>query len=289
MTARVHPTAVVDPAAELQDGVEIGPHAIIGPQVVLGEGTQVGAGAQVYGPTVLGRENRIYPMAAVGFEPQDLKFRGEETRLQVGDRNHFREFATVHRGTAAGGALTVVGSDNLFMAYSHVAHDSHVGNRCVLVNSATLAGHVTVEDDATIGAFSAVHPFTRVGTHAYIGGYSVITMDALPYVKTVGQKPVCIGLNTIGLRRKGFDREQLARLRAAYRIVVHSGLNTRQAILRLRAELGGHPEVDHLIAFLEISRRGLIKTLPGRRGGRGGELEGEVEEAEAGALPGEVP
>lgn len=267
---KIHPAAVVDPGAELASGVRVGPHAVVGADVQLGEDTEVGAGAQVYGPAEIGRENRIFPQAAVGFEPQDLKYEGEVTRLVVGDRNHFREFTTVHRGTAVGGGVTTVGDDNLFMAYSHVAHDCHVGHRCVFVNSATLAGHVTVEDDATIGAFSAVHQFCRVGTHAYIGGFSVITMDALPYVKTVGQKPVCYGVNAIGLRRKGYSREQIQRLREAYRILLQSGLNTRQALDRLEDELAGHDEIDHWIEFLRGSQRGFVKALPGQRGERGG-------------------
>ena len=266
----VHPTAVVDPGAELASGVTIGPHAVVGSDVHLGEDVQVGAGAQVYGPSEIGRETRIFPQAAVGFEPQDLKYRGEVTRLVVGERNHFREFTTIHRGTDVGGGVTTIGDDNLFMAYSHVAHDCHVGDRCVFVNSATLAGHVTVEDDATIGAFSAVHQFCRVGAHAYIGGYSVITMDALPYVKTVGQKPVCYGINTIGLRRKGFSREQIQRLGEAYRILLQSGLNTRQALERLDDELAGHEETDYWIEFIRGSKRGLVKALPGQRGERGG-------------------
>ena len=277
---QIHPSAVVDPAAELGRGVTVGPNAVVGAGVVLGDGTEVGAGAQVYGPAEIGRDNRIFPMAAVGFEPQDLKFKGEETRLVVGDRNHFREFTTIHRGTSFGGGVTTIGDDNLFMAYSHVAHDCRVGSRCVFTNSATLAGHVTVEDDAVIGAFSAVHQFTRVGTHAYIGGYSVITMDALPYVKTVGQKPLVYGVNTVGLRRKGFSRDQIRRLEAALRTLTQSGLNTQQALEQLRRELGGHSEIDHLIAFVEGSKRGVVKALPGRRGGRGGEADGEPESAE---------
>jgi UDP-N-acetylglucosamine acyltransferase len=277
----IHPSAVVDPGAELGTGVSIGPRAVVGAGVAVGDGTEVGAGAVIYGPTTLGRDNRVFPQAAVGFEPQDLKYQGEETRLEVGDRNHFREFTTTHRGTSVGGGVTRIGSDNLFMAYSHVAHDCSVGDRCVFVNAATLAGHVTVEDDAVIGAFSAVHQFCRVGAHAYIGGYSVITMDALPYVKTVGQKPVALGVNSVGLRRKGFDRDAIRRLQSAVRLLQQSGLNTGQAIERLRSDLGGHPEIDHLIAFIESSRRGVIKALPGRRGERGGAAEVLSEDASA--------
>ncbi|MCH9647865.1 MAG: acyl-ACP--UDP-N-acetylglucosamine O-acyltransferase [Deltaproteobacteria bacterium] len=274
MAKTIHPTAIVDPAAELADGVSIGPNAIIGPGVVLGEGCEVGSGAQVQGPTILGRENRIFPQAAVGFEPQDLKFAGEQTRLEIGDRNQFREFSTMHRGTGKGGGLTTIGSDNLFMVYSHVAHDCSVGSRTVFANSATLAGHVEVEDDVTISAFSAVHQFCRVGCHAYIGGYSVITKDALPYVKTVGQKPRCYGVNSIGLERKGVSKEEVAAIRAAMRLLMDSGLNTTQALERLEGEMAGTPHVDHLISFLKSSQRGVIKARPGRgRGARGGRSE----------------
>lgn len=274
MGRKIHPSAVVDPGAELGDGVAIGPHAVVEAGVVLGEGTEVGAGAQIQGPSVFGRGNRIFPNACVGFEPQDLKYRPEdESRLEVGDRNHFREMCTVHRGTGFGGGVTTIGSDNLFMAYSHVAHDCHVGDRTIFVNNATLAGHVEVHDDATIGAFSAVHQFCRVGRHAYIGGYSVITMDALPYVKTVGQKPACYGINVVGLRRKGFERQAIRRLENAYRTFTTSG-NTEEALERLEAELGEHPEVEYLLGFIRDAKRGVIKALPGKRGGRGGGTSG---------------
>lgn len=287
MSARVHPTAVVDPSAELGDGVVVGPLAVVGARVVLGEGCEVGAQAQVQGPTRLGRGNRVFPHACVGFEPQDLKYKGEDVFLEVGDGNHFREFTTVHRGTAGGGGRTTIGSHNLFMAYSHVAHDCHVGDRIVFVNGATLAGHVEVGDDAVIGAYSAVHQFCRVGRHAYVGGYTVVTMDALPFAKTVGQKATFYGLNTIGLRRKGFTREAIARLEEAMKLLVHSGLNTRQASERIAAELGGHPEVDDLLAFLGGARRGVIKTPPGRRGERGGGGP-EGDEADDGAAVAET-
>lgn len=265
MSELIHPTAVVDASAQLAAAVEIGPYAVIGPRVVLGEGTEVGAGAQVMGPTVLGRRNRVFPHACVGFDPQDLKFAGEVTRLEVGDRNLFREFCTVHRGTGEGGGLTSIGNDNLFMAYSHVAHDCHVGDRTIFSNGATLAGHVEVHDDAVVGAYSAVHQFCRVGRHAYIGGYSVVTQDALPFVKTVGHRPAVYGVNKIGLERKGFDKEVIQRLAAALRVLVRGGLSTPNALARMRAEHAGCPEVDELIEFIAASKRGVIKILPGRR------------------------
>ncbi len=270
MATKIHPTAIVDPSAELADGVEVGAYAVIGPRVEIGADTEVGANAQVRGPTRIGRANRLFPMSAIGFEPQDLKYDGEEVFLEIGDRNQFREFCTVHRGTGSGGGLTRIGSDNLFMAYAHVAHDCFVGDRTVFVNNATLAGHIEVGDDATIGAFSSVHQFCRVGRHAYIGGYSVVTMDALPFVKTVGQKPLCYGLNTIGLKRKGFAPEVISRLSKAIKIFVRSGLNASQALQRIVDELSGTPEVDHLVEFVRSAERGVIRATPGRRGGRGG-------------------
>jgi UDP-N-acetylglucosamine acyltransferase len=265
----IHPLAVVDPSARLGDGVRVGPFAVIGAGVEIGDGTEIGAGAQVYGPARLGRENRIYPNAAIGFDPQDLKFQGEEVGLEIGDRNVFREFCTIHRGTAKGGGVTRMGSDSLYMAYTHVGHDCQVGSRIVFANNATLAGHVEVHDDANISAFTSVHQFCRVGRHAYVGGYTVATMDVLPFVKTVGQKPACYGLNSIGLKRKGFDAEQVRRLELAYRTLVRSKLNTPQALERLKAELAGDPDVDYLIAFVESSQRGIHKSTP-RGGGRGG-------------------
>ncbi|HRC85731.1 MAG TPA: acyl-ACP--UDP-N-acetylglucosamine O-acyltransferase [Thermoanaerobaculia bacterium] len=277
--SRHHPTAVIHPGAELAEDVVVGPHAVIGEGVVIGPGCEIGAGAQIQGPTELGRENRVFAMAAIGFEPQDLKFRGELVRLEVGDRNQFREFSTLHRGTGKGGGVTRVGSDNLFMTGSHVGHDCQVGSRTIFVNNATLAGHVSVEDDATIGAFSSVHQFCRVGRHAYIGGYTVLTQDALPYVKTTGQKPVCYGLNSIGLRRKGVPEESVQRLSKALRVLLRSGLNLGQALEELRRELAADPYVAHLVSFIEGSERGVVKGLPGRRGARGGGEPGGGEQS----------
>lgn len=282
-SARVHPTAVIEPGAVLGERVQVGPHAVIGAGVTVGDGTEVGAAAVLLGPATLGRDNRIFPHATLGFEPQDLKFRGEEVHLEVGDRNQFREFCTVHRGTSKGGGVTRIGSDNLFMVYTHVAHDCQVGSRVVFANNATLAGHVEVHDDATISAFTSVHQFCRVGRHAYVGAYTVVVMDALPFVKTVGQKATCYGVNTIGLRRKGFEAEAVRRLEQAYRILVRSRLNTSQALARIRAELGGNSEVDELVAFVESAKRGVHKSPPERvQGGRG--VAGQAEQPEADPL-----
>lgn len=273
--SRIHKLAAVDPSADLADGVTVGPFAVIGPDVVIGGKTEVGAGAKIFGPATIGRENKIFPNACIGFDPQDVKFAGERVTLEIGDRNHFRENCTVHRGTAKGGGVTRIGSDNLFMAYTHVAHDCQVGNRTIFANNATLAGHVEVHDDASISAFTSVHQFCRVGRHAYVGGYSVVTMDALPFVKTVGLKPAFYGLNRIGLSRKGVDPETIRRLDRALRLLVRSGLNTAQALEKMREELAGDPEVDYLISFVESARRGVHKQMP--RGGRAGGADSSAE------------
>ena len=267
MAGLIHPTALVDAAAELDAGVSVGPHAVIGAGVEIGADTEVGAQVQIRGRTRIGRENRIYPMASVGFDPQDLKYEGEESWLEIGDRNQIREFTTLNRGTGFGGGVTRIGDDNLLMAYVHVGHDSQVGSRVILTNAATLAGHVEVADDATISAFSSVHQFCRVGRHAYIGGYSVITQDALPFGRTVGQKPQCYGVNAIGLERKGFDKARIGAVEAAFRVLLRSRKNISQAIATLREEGEVTADVEHLIGFIEASERGVIRFQ--RRGSRG--------------------
>lgn len=265
----IHPHAHIDPKAELHESVRVGPGAVIGAGVEIGEDTEIHAGAQIFGSTRLGRENRIFAHACIGFEPQDLKFKGEPSYLEVGDRNTIREFCTFNRGTSFGGGTTTVGDDNLFMAYCHVGHDSKVGSRTVFTNAATLAGHVEVGDDATIGGHSAVQQFCRIGRHGYIGGFSVITLDALPFSLTVGIKPSWYRVNRIGLQRKGYDDDQIAELEAAYRILLRSGRNTTDALAELRSIQKRSADVDYLIDFVASSERGVIKAA--RRGARGGE------------------
>lgn len=270
MARDIHSSAVIDPGAELGDGVRVGPHAVIGADVVVGEDCEIGAGAHLEGRTVLGKGNRLYPKATVGFDPQDLKWEGEAVRLEVGDGNVFREFSTVHRGTGPGGGVTTIGSGNLFMVYTHVAHDCHVGDGTIFANNATLAGHVVVEDEAVIGAFSAVHQFCRVGAYAYIAGYTIVTKDALPFVKTVGQKPACYGVNRIGLERRGLAPERIERIEAAIRLLLRGGLNTSQALERLRSEWDDDQDVKRIVDFVDGSERGVIRALPGSRRRRGG-------------------
>jgi len=269
MSARVHPLAVVDPTAILGDGVEVEAFAVIGPGVEIGAGTVVGSGAQLQGPARIGEGNRIYPHACVGTDPQDLKYAGEEVRLEIGDRNRIREFSSIHRGTGKGGGLTRIGDDNLFMVYSHVAHDCRVGSRTVFANNATLAGHCEVGDDVTLGAFSALQQFGRIGRHGYVGGYSRLLTDALPFVKTVGLRPVVLGVNRIGLQRKGWEKERIAALSSAMRVYLRSGLNSSDALARLEREFADNDDVGYLIEFVRGARRGVIRSLPGRRGGGG--------------------
>jgi UDP-N-acetylglucosamine acyltransferase len=255
---QVDPTARVAPSAVLGAGVRIGPYAVIGAQVRLGAGTVVDSHAVLDGDTVLGRDNRVFPFASIGLEPQDLKFHGEPTRTEIGDRNVFREFVTVHRGTEGGGSVTRIGSDNLFMNYTHIAHDCLVGSHTIFANGSTLAGHVEVADWATIGAYSGVHQFCRVGIHAFLGGYTVATKDVLPYSMTVGNRARIYGINVVGLQRRGFTPQSLAAIRQAFRVLLQSHLNTSDAVARLESAGAGDPEVQVLIEFIRTARRGVI-------------------------------
>ena len=257
-SAEVDPTARVSPGADLAPGVRVGPYCIVGPEVRLGRGTVLDSHVVMDGDTRIGERNRFYAFSSIGFAPQDLKYHGEPSRLEIGDRNTFREFVTVHRGTAGGGNLTSIGSDNLFMTEVHVAHDCRVGSHTIFANAATLAGHVEVQDWASIGAFSGVHQFCRVGTHAFMGGFTVATKDVLPYSKTVGNRARIYGLNTVGLTRRGFTREQIAAIREAYRVLLQSRLIASEATARLEADGPRSPEVRILIEFIRSSPRGVI-------------------------------
>ena len=265
--AEIHPTAIVDPSAEVGEGTMIGPHAVIGPHVRIGAGCTVGASAVVDGWTDIGDGTEIFPFASIGLVPQDLKFKGEPTRLLIGARNIFREFVTINRGTAGGGGVTRIGDRNMFMAYVHVAHDCHVGSDTIFGPHATLGGHVTVEDYASISAGSAVHQFCRVGRHAFIGGYSVVTKDALPFGKTVGSRPARIfGLNSVGLSRRGFTPEVMTKLKRTYRYLLQSKLNTTSALRQIERESTlACAEVRYLIEFIRSSRRGVILRRATRR------------------------
>ena len=260
----VDPTAVVHPSAHIGAGTKVGPHVVIGENVRIGRNCWIGASTVIEGPSDIGDGNEIFPMTSIGLIPQDLKFGGEQTRLVIGSRNVIREFVTIHRGTAGGGGVTSIGDRNLFMAYTHIAHDCHVGNETIFANGATLAGHVAVEDYATVGAFSGVHQFCRVGKHAFIGGYSVVTKDALPFAKTVGNRARIYGLNTIGLVRRRFPQENIDRLRRAYRYLLHSNTSRALALIEQDPTLTC-PEVDYVVNFIRSSTRGVGLRRPGRR------------------------
>ena len=265
--AEIHPTAIVDRSAEVGEGTTIGPHAVVGPNVRIGAGCTVGASAVIDGWTDIGDGTEIFPFASIGLVPQDLKFKGEPTKLVIGARNIFREFVTINRGTAGGGGVTRIGDRNMFMAYVHVAHDCHVGSDTIFGPHATLGGHVTVEDYASISAGSAVHQFCRVGRHAFIGGYSVVTKDALPFGKTVGSRPARIfGLNSVGLSRRGVASDVMTKLKRTYRYLLQSKLNTTGALRQIeRDRTLACAEVQYLIEFIRSSQRGVILRRATRR------------------------
>ena len=260
MSSTIAETAVISSDAVLAPDVVVGPYSVVGPQVTIGAGTVIGPHVRIDGPTTIGERNRFTGQCSIGTDPQDLKFKGERTELHIGNDNVFREFVTVNRGTSGGGGITTLGSGNFFMAYSHVAHDCHVGSNTVFANNATLAGHVEIGDFSTIGAFSAVHQFCRVGDHAFIGGGSICTQDVLPFVKTVGNRPAkTYGINNIGLERKGFQKETIEALQRAYRLLVRSKLPLQEALNRIESELSFHSEVRYFAEFVRESKRGVIR------------------------------
>jgi UDP-N-acetylglucosamine acyltransferase len=263
----IHPTAIVHPSAYIGQGTTIGPHATIGANVRIADNVTVGASAVIDGWTDIGDDTEIFPFASIGQIPQDLKFKGEETRLTIGKRNIFREFVTINRGTRGGGGVTSIGDRNVFMAYVHVAHDCHVGHDTIFGPHATLGGHVTVEDFANISAGSAVHQFCRVGRHAFVGGYSVVTKDALPFGKTVGSRPARIfGLNSIGLMRRGVSPDVVTKLKKSFRYLLQSKLNTTSALRQIERDRSlACTEVQYLIEFIRTSQRGVILRRATRR------------------------
>jgi UDP-N-acetylglucosamine acyltransferase len=263
----IDPSAIVDRRARIGEGTTVGPHAMIGPRVTIGANCRVGASAVIDGWTDIGDDTEIYPFASIGQVPQDLKFRGEETRLVIGRRNIFREFVTIHRGTRGGGGVTSIGDRNVFMAYVHVAHDCHVGHDTIFGNMATLGGHVIVDDFANISAGSGVHQFCRVGRHAFIGGYSVVTKDALPFARTVGSRPARIfGVNSIGLGRRGIAPDVIDKLKRSFRYLLQSKLNTTKALQQIERDRSlACAEVQYLLDFIRTSQRGVILRRTSRR------------------------
>jgi UDP-N-acetylglucosamine acyltransferase len=256
----IHPSALIDPQARISASAEIGPYCIIGADVEIGARTRLMAHVYVEGVTAIGEDNIFYPYSTVGVASQDLKYKGERAETRIGSRNKIREFVTIHRGTEGGGLVTEIGDDNLVMAYAHVAHDVRVGDHTQLGNAVTFAGHVIVEDWAVIEAFSGVHQFCRIGKHAFVGGYSVVTKDVLPFSMTVSPRESKVfGENKVGLERCGFTKEAIESLHKAFRLLSKSGLNTTQAVERIRTEVSDCPEVHDLLAFMERSERGFVK------------------------------
>ena len=255
----VHPTAVISPGAQIGRGSFIGAYSIIGDEVILGERVRVESHAVIDGRTRIGDDARLFPFVSVGLAPQDLKYGGEPTETRIGRGTTLREFVTVHRGTRDGGGLTEIGDDCLIMAQAHVAHDCHLANDVIMANGATLAGHVYVEHAATIGAYSGVHQFCRVGREAFIGGYSVVVKDALPFARTVGNHARCYGLNSTGMKRRGYSRETVRALHHAFHLLLSARLNTSQALERIHAEIHNSPETEELTRFIETSKRGVVK------------------------------
>jgi UDP-N-acetylglucosamine acyltransferase len=255
----VHPTAVVAPGARLHPTVEVGAYAVIGPKVEIGAGTTVGPHAVIEGRTRLGERNRVFQFASVGAQPQDLKYAGEDSALEIGNENLIREFTTLHKGTTGGGGVTRIGDRNLFMAYAHVAHDCQVGTGCVLANAATLGGHVEIGDHVILGGLAAVHQYTRIGRHAFVAGGAMVVMDVPPFCTAQGDRAELVGVNSIGLARHGFSEEQIARVKEAYRILFRSKLPLEEAVERLRTELGDQSEIQILLSFITTSQRGLTR------------------------------
>ena len=257
---RIHPTAIIAPDAALADDVLVGPYAIIGSGVTLSSGVQIGAHSCISGPTHIGPHTRIYPHAVLGEDPQDKKYAGEQTRLEIGAHNTFREFSTANRGTVGGGGVTRIGDHNLFMAYSHVAHDCHIGDHCVFANCASIAGHVRVEDYAILAGLTAVHQNTRIGRCAMLAGGAKVSQDVPPFTTVQGDRARLFGLNIVGLRRQGLKLEVLQALRGAYRTLFQRGLPLQVAMDQVRGAYTDSPEVQEMIRFIESSRRGICRA-----------------------------
>lgn len=255
----IHPTAIVDKKAELDSSVEVGPYAIIGPHVTIGAGTTIGAHTVIEPYVSIGPDCKIFQFAAIGAVPQSIKFGGEKTFVKIGRGSMIREFVTIHRGTEFGGGVTEIGEENFLMNYTHVAHDCKIGRQVVFANNATLAGHITIGDYATVGGLTAIHQFVRVGDYAFIGGKSAVVKDIPPYVISAGDRAKLHGLNSVGLKRRGFSKEALTQLKKAYRIVFRIGLTMREAVERVKADVDQIPEVTKFVEFIQTSERGITR------------------------------
>ncbi len=255
-----HPTAVISPQAKIACSVRVGAYSIIGEGVELGEDCEVMSHVVLGGPTKIGGKNRIFPFASIGLDPQDMKYRGETSYLEIGEGNIFREFVTVHRGTEGGGRVTKIGNHNLLMAYVHIAHDCTLGDHIVMANGASLAGHVEIGDHAIVGAFCGIHQYCRIGAYSFLGSYSVVNQDILPYSKTTAPRPLDVyGANRIGLERQGLSKEDLSELEAAFRLLTRSKLNTTQALEAIESRAFRSSHVRALVDFIRTSQRGVVK------------------------------
>lgn len=255
----IDPRAIVSPQAELAGDVTVGAYAVIDAGVKIGAGTWIGPHAVIRGSTTIGAGNRIFQFASIGDAPQDLKYKGEPTRLEIGDRNVFREFTTMNRGTVTGGGVTTIGDDNLFMAYTHVAHDCHVGNKCVMANYATLGGHVHLGDWVIMGGYAGIHQFTKVGAHAFLGNNAAVTRDVPPYIMAVGSPAVPHSINSEGLKRRGFSPEQIRNLKNAYRVLYRSDLKLDDAVAELKKRAESQPELRIFVDFIGESTRSIVR------------------------------
>jgi UDP-N-acetylglucosamine acyltransferase len=257
--ARIHPGALVAPGAELDEDVAVEAYAIVGPKVRIGRGTRVGPHTVIDGRTTIGCNNQIFHHASVGAVPQDLKYRGEDSELIIGNQNVIREFATLHIGTSGGGMVTRVGDHNLLMNFSHVAHDSRLGSHIIVANGAQLAGHVVVEDYVIVGALVGIHQFVKIGESAILGAGAMVSLDVPPFCNATGARARLHGLNLVGLKRRGFSPELVRNIKRAYRIIFQSGLRLAEAIVRARQEVPPSPEVEHFLAFIQAAERGVCR------------------------------
>ncbi len=255
----IHSSALIDSGSEIEEGVEIGPYAVIGDGVRIASGTRVQHHASIMGPAVIGRDNQIFPFASLGTGPQDIGYRNEPTRLEIGDRNIFREFVSDNRGTSKGGGLTRNAGDCYFMSNSHVAHDCIVGNNVIMANSAALGGHISIGADAILGGLVAVHQFVRIGRLAMIGGVSGVPKDIPPFMIASGERTVLYGLNSVGLKRHGFTAEKISKLKKIYRLLFRSGLSLNKALAAAEKDFDSEPEIEELLAFIRTSKRGICR------------------------------
>jgi UDP-N-acetylglucosamine acyltransferase len=255
----IHETAVVSPRAKVGEDCQVGAFCVIGDEAMLGDRVRLDSHIVIDGKTSIGDDTHVFPFVSLGHAPQDLKYGGEPTATEIGKRNQIREFVTVHRGTKGGGGITRIGDDNLLMAQAHVAHDCQIGNEVIMANAATLAGHVEIADKANIGAYSGIHQFCRVGPEAFVGGYSVVVKDALPFAIIQGNHAKCFGLNRVGMKRRGYTKETIEKLHHAFHLLLSAKLNTTQAVDKIKEEITGCAEVDLLVKFIETSKRGVVK------------------------------